>query len=116
MVQLKIQYYTFQFHKVRLKNNIDKIFEAIDIHFEQSKDKMWIFAEECVKTLKEKGVSNIDNLTQEDVATLTGRNEILVMKTYNDKLYDSLCVRGIEDDNAYNYMNVLIKLHFSLLK
>ena len=50
------------------------------------------------------------------IATLTGKDEILLMKEYNEQLYDEMCAKEIEDKNAYNYMKTLIAFHISLLK
>jgi transcriptional regulator with XRE-family HTH domain len=97
-------------------DNIDKIFEALEIEFSQNKEQQWIFAKECAKAIKNKGISNIDTLTKEDIATLTGKDEILLMKEYNEQLYDEMCAKEIEDKNAYNYMKTLIAFHISLLK
>lgn len=97
-------------------DNIDKIFAALDIFFKQSKEQQWDFAEECAKILKSKDVSKIDNLSQEEVATLTGKNEILEMKEYDDELYSYLDVKGVADKNAYNFMKTLINFHLALLK
>lgn len=97
-------------------DNIDKIFAALDIFFKQSKEQQWDFAKECAKILKSKDVSKIDNLSQEEVATLTGKNEILEMKEYDDELYSYLDVKGVADKNAYNFMKTLINFHLALLK
>lgn len=97
-------------------DNVDKIFAALEIHFKQSKEDLWNFAEECARILKNKEIRSIDNLTKEEVATLTGKNELLAMKECNDKLYDEMDIKGIADKNAYNYMKVLIKFHLALLK
>lgn len=97
-------------------DNIDKIFNSLDIHFKQSKEEQWDFAKECAHILKSKDINSIDSLTKEEVATLIGKNEILAMKEYNDKLYDELDMKGIANKNAYNYMKALIKFHLALLK
>lgn len=97
-------------------DNIDKIFNALEIHFKQNKEEQWNFAKECARILKSKDINSIDNLTKEEVATLTGKNELLAMKEYNDKLYDELDIKGIANKDAYNYMKVLIKFHLALLK
>ncbi len=55
-------------------------------------------------------------MLNEDIATLTGKDEILLMKEYNEQLYDEMCAKEIEDKNAYNYMKTLIAFHISLLK
>ena len=100
--------------RIRIRNQ--KIFEALEIEFSQNKEQQWIFAKECAKAIKNKGISNIDTLTKEDIATLTGKDEILLMKEYNEQLYDEMCAKEIEDKNAYNYMKTLIAFHISLLK
>lgn len=55
-------------------------------------------------------------MLNEDIATLTGKDEILLMKEYNEQLYDEMRAKEIEDKNAYNYMKTLIAFHISLLK
>lgn len=97
-------------------DNIDKIFEVLEIHVKLSKEQQWDFAEECARILKKKGIANIDNITKEETAILTGKKELLTMKEYSDKLYDELDMKGIADKNAYNYMKVLIKFQLALLK
>ena len=101
--------------RTMISDNIDKIFNALEIHFKQNKKEQWNFAKECARILMSKDINSINNLTKEEVATLTGKNELLVMKEYNDKLYDELNMKGIANKNAYNYMKVIIKFHLSLL-
>lgn len=102
-------------NRTMTSDNIDKIFAALGIHFKQNKEQQWDFAKECARILRSKDIQSIDNLTKEEVATLTGKNEILAMKEYNEKLYDELDMKGIADNNAYNYIRVLIKFHLALL-
>lgn len=97
-------------------DNIDKIFDILDIRFKRSKEEQWDFAKECASILKSKGINNIDNLTKEEVATLAGKKEILAMKEYNEKMYDELDMKCIANKNAYNYIRALIKFHLALLK
>lgn len=103
-------------NRTMTSDNIDKIFAALEIHFTQNNEQRWDFAQECALILKSKEIQSIDNLTKEEVATLTGKNGILTMKEYNDKLYDELDMKGGTDKNAYNYMKVLIQFHLALLK
>lgn len=97
-------------------DNIDKIFDALDIRFKRGKEEQWDFAKECASILKSQGINNIDNLTKEEVATLAGKKEILAMKEYNEKMYDELDMKCIANKNAYNYIRALIKFHLALLK
>ncbi|MCR2007816.1 helix-turn-helix domain-containing protein [Bacteroides acidifaciens] len=96
--------------------NIDLILDALNISFKQSKEELWDFAKECAQILKSKGINNIDSLAKEDVAALTGKDDILSMKEYNEKLYDEMCLKKIEDNNAYNYFKTLLLFHLALLK
>lgn len=97
-------------------DNIDKLFAALEINLVQNKNQMWNLAVECAKILKSKDVTNIQKLSKEEVAALTGKDEILAMKEYSDQLYIELSIKGsIDDVNVWNYMQALISFHIALI-
>lgn len=97
--------------------NIDKIFDVLEVNFAKNGQQQWELAEECAKILKEKGIRNINKMSKEDVSTLVGKTEILALKEYSDTLYDKYCMMGVIDEkNNWNYMKTLIRFHLSLLK
>lgn len=97
-------------------DNIDKMLAALEVSFNQNKSQMWDLAKTCAKILKNKGVASVMNLTKEEVSTLTGKDEILIMKEYDEKLYDELSAKMIANEQAYNYMQTLIEFHLALIK
>jgi transcriptional regulator with XRE-family HTH domain len=94
--------------------NLDKIFEALGIEFyNQDGEYNWDLAKECAKALQEKGIESIDKLTQEEVATLSGKEEILRMKNYSNRFFDNN-YRFINSSNSYNYIKTLINFHLAM--
>lgn len=100
-------------------DNIDKIFNVLDIHFVRSKEQMWDLAKECANILKQKGKSVADTkkLTKDELADLTGKEEILYLDEYSEGFYDENSARGIINElTAYNYVIALVAFHRALLK
>lgn len=98
-------------------DNIDKILNALELHFKQSREQQWDFSIECARLLLKKGITDISNLSKEEVATLTGKEEIIALKEYNKELYDALSLRGtIDEYNTWNMMKTLIKFQLTIEK
>lgn len=97
-------------------NNLDKIFEALEISLQQNNEQMWDFAIECAHILKDKGIKDIEKLSKEEVATLTGKKEILIMEEWNElTLTHAELKYNVDSKRTYNYMRNLIRFHLALL-
>ena len=97
-------------------DNLDRIFEVLGIkYYKDSNEHNWNFAKECAKILKDKGVNSIMKMSQEEVSTLTGKEEIMRMQVYNDKIFNEY-ITGSKADDSYNYMKTLIEFHLAMLK
>lgn len=101
-----------------MSDNVDKIIEALRIKFyNESPDTNWTFATECAKILKEKGITSIDKLTKEDLATLCSKDEFLLMKEYG-KCFDEerIIKQGDSPDDSFNYIRTLIAFKLATLR
>lgn len=99
-------------------DNIDKIFNALEIRLARSKEQMWDLAEECANILKQKGksVDDIKKLTKDELVDLTGKEEILPLNDYSEKFYSEMSTGFINDLTSYDYFLTLIAFHRALLK
>lgn len=101
-----------------MSSNIDLLFEALDIKFyKASPNHNWGFAGECAHILKEKGVTSVDKLTKEDLATLCDKPEFLSMKEYGKNYNEEKSIKqGADPDNSFDYIKSVIAFKLAVLK
>lgn len=101
-----------------MSSNIDMLFQALDIKFyRENPNHNWEFATECAHILKEKGITSIDKLTRDDLATICDKKEFLSMKEYG-KCYDEsrIVKQGDDPDSSFNYIRTLIAFKLAILR
>jgi Helix-turn-helix. len=98
-------------------DNLDKVFSVLNIKFSQNAEKLWDLSQLCAKKLKEKGVKDISLITREEMAELSGNEDILLLQVISESLYDKYAAcKLINEQNTYNYFISLVKFQFACLK
>lgn len=100
-----------------MSGNIDLLFEALNIKFyKETPDHNWDFAGECAHILKGKGITSVDKLSKEDLATLCDKPEFLSMKEYGKNYNEEKSIKqGADPENSFDYLKTLIEFKLAVL-
>lgn len=73
-------------------------------------DALFELSKTCIAALKKAGIQNISSLTQEEISSITGKSEILDLRSFDDKQFDRLVKNKMIEDwkNTYNRLVYLI--------
>jgi Predicted transcriptional regulator with C-terminal CBS domains len=97
-------------------DKLDKIFDVLRLKSSQTKEEQWTLSGDCALIIKEKKL-DITNMSKEELAHVSGNNEILLLQNIPDDLYEKYVASKIIDEhNTFNYFMSLVKFRLACLK
>lgn len=103
-------------------SNLEKIISAMGMRFMDDNPFMekahaqWDLAKEAASILIEKGIKNVDAITKEEMVSLTGFDDIMLLQVFSKTLFEKYVdSKIVSEHNTYNYFLTLVKFHIAML-
>lgn len=91
--------------------NLEKVLEALGLHIVY--DRLGVqreIARKAAQALRENGITDVRNLSREEVAALTKNEDILLMPMVSEDLYRKYCKSELVDEtNTWNHFSKMIQ-------
>lgn len=93
------------------RKSMNKCFEVLNIDLMMYKRRNDL-AKRIAKALRAKRITDIDNLTQDDIIALTGEKDLQFFREEDEERYLEITESGyIDPESTYNYMKSLISYY-----